>query len=461
MFTIKTKIIAASTAVVGLMFLVFGVFIYQQVKSANLEKVDVRLESLAQKMRDEMDEEFEKHEFPKIEKLQTIANDILPFSVFRLCDSSGATIYADSILLKSKLYSLKEIQSKKQIIEKIRIDHKRFRSLWHTVEIEERHEWMLQVATPMSGVEENLDQLELVLWTAIPFALLLSVVAVYVIVRRALKPLSVMIEVANRVSASNLNERLILPYQHDEVTMLGSALNRMIERIEAAFKSQKQFIADASHEIRTPITIIQSELEFADRSSMAEPARKSIHLALDELEHLRKLAGNLLLLARLEISGAIPHFRPVRLDELITDCVRKLSKMSVEKNVALQLHIENAIELLADEEMLCSAFLNLIENALKYTAANGRVTIELSTENEVVRIKIHDTGVGISPDDIQNVFKPFYRSDVSRATHGGSGLGLSIVQRIIELHKGTISVESVVNQGSTFNMTIPLKQAEK
>ena len=443
------------------MFLVFGVFIYQQVKSANLEKVDVRLESLAQKMRDEMDEEFEKHEFPKIEKLQTIANDILPFSVFRLCDSSGATIYADSILLKSKLYSLKEIQSKKQIIEKIRIDHKRFRSLWHTVEIEERHEWMLQVATPMSGVEENLDQLELVLWTAIPFALLLSVVAVYVIVRRALKPLSVMIEVANRVSASNLNERLILPYQHDEVTMLGSALNRMIERIEAAFKSQKQFIADASHEIRTPITIIQSELEFADRSSMAEPARKSIHLALDELEHLRKLAGNLLLLARLEISGAIPHFRPVRLDELITDCVRKLSKMSVEKNVALQLHIENAIELLADEEMLCSAFLNLIENALKYTAANGRVTIELSTENEVVRIKIHDTGVGISPDDIQNVFKPFYRSDVSRATHGGSGLGLSIVQRIIELHKGTISVESVVNQGSTFNMTIPLKQAEK
>jgi len=461
LFTIKTKIIAASTAVVGLMFLVFGVFIYQQVKSANLEKVDVRLESLAQKMRDEMDEEFEKHEFPKIEKLQTIANDILPFSVFRLCDSSGATIYADSILLKTKLYSLKEIQSKKQIIEKIRIDHKRFRSLWHTVEIEERHEWMLQVATPMSGVEENLDQLELVLWTAIPFALLLSVVAVYVIVRRALKPLSVMIEVANRVSASNLNERLILPYQHDEVTMLGSALNRMIERIEAAFKSQKQFIADASHEIRTPITIIQSELEFADRSSMAEPARKSIHLALDELEHLRKLAGNLLLLARLEISGAIPHFRPVRLDELITDCVRKLSKMSVEKNVALQLHIENAIELLADEEMLCSAFLNLIENALKYTAANGRVTIELSTENEVVRIKIHDTGVGISPDDIQNVFKPFYRSDVSRATHGGSGLGLSIVQRIIELHKGTISVESVVNQGSTFNMTIPLKQAEK
>ena len=461
MFTIKTKIIAASTAVVGLMFLVFGVFIYQQVKSANLEKVDVRLESLAQKMRDEIDEEFEKHEFPKIEKLQTIANDILPLSVFRLCDSSGATIYADSILLKSKLYSLKEIQSKKQIIEKIRIDHKRYRSLWHPVEIEERHEWMLQVATPMSGVEENLDQLELVLWTAIPFALLLSVVAVYVIVRRALKPLSAMIEVANRVSASNLNERLVLPHQHDEVAVLGSALNRMIGRIEAAFKSQKQFIADASHEIRTPITIIQSELEFADRSSMAEPARKSIHLALDELEHLRKLAGNLLLLARLEISDTIPHFRPVRLDELITDCVRKLSKLSLEKNVALQLHIENAIELLADEEMLRSALLNLIENALKYTAANGSVTIELSTENEVVRIEIHDTGVGISPDDIKNVFKPFYRSDVSRATHGGSGLGLSIVQRIIELHKGTISVESIVNQGSTFNMTIPLKQAEK
>jgi signal transduction histidine kinase len=461
MFTIKTKIIAAITIVVGLMFSVFGVFIYQQVKSANIEKVDVRLESLAQKMREEIDEEFEHREFPKVEKLQTIANEVLPLSVFRLCDTAGVTICADSILLKSKLYSLQEIHSKKQVIKKIRIDHKRYRSLWHPVEIEEHHEWMLQVATPMSGVEENLDQLELVLWTAIPFALLLSVVAVYVIVRRALKPLSKMIEVANRVSASNLNERLILPHNHDEVAVLGTALNRIIERIEAAFKSQKQFIADASHEIRTPITIIQSELEFADRSSLAEPARQSIHIALDELDHLRKLAGNLLLLAKLEISDTTPHFQLIRLDELIADCVRKLSKMSVDNNVALQLHIENAIELSADEEMLRSAFLNLIENAIKYTQANGIVSLGLRTENEVARIEIHDTGVGISSDDIQNIFKPFYRSDISRATHGGSGLGLSIVQRIIELHHGTISVESVVHQGSTFIMTIPFKQAGK
>jgi signal transduction histidine kinase len=459
MFTIKTKIIAAITVVVGCMFFVFGVFIYQQVKSANLEKVDVRLESLAQKIRDEIDEQFEKQEFPKVEKLQNIVTEILPLSVFRVCDSSGVTICGDSILLKAKLYSLKEIQSKKQFIEKIRIDHKRYRSLWHPVEIEDHHEWVLQAAAPLSGVEENLDQLELVLWTTIPFALIITALAVYVIVRRALNPLSTMITTANRVSASNLNERLMLPHNHDEVAVLGTALNRMIERLEAAFKNQKHFIADASHEIRTPLTIIQSELEFADRSSMANSAKQSIHIALDELDHLRQLAGNLLLLARLEISDTIPHFQLMRLDELIADCVRKLSRMSVEKNVALQLHIENAIELLADEEKLRSAFLNLIENAIKYTPADGNISIVLKTGIEVVRIEIHDTGVGISPDDIQNIFKPFYRSDTSRATHSGSGLGLSIVQRIIELHHGTISVESIVNQGSTFNITLPLKQS--
>ena len=461
MFTIKTKIVAAITIVVGLVFFVFGVFIYQQLKRANLEKVDIRLESLAQKIRAEIDEQFEKQEFPKVDKLQIIVNENLPLSVFRLCDSSGITLYADSVLLKEKLHSIKEIQTKKQFIEKIRIDHKRYRSIWHSMDIEDHRAWVLQVATPLSGVEENLDQLELVLWTTIPFALLLIVVAVYVIVRKALKPLSTMIETANSVSAANLNERVILPLKQDEVAMLGAALNLMMDRIESAFKSQKQFIADASHEIRTPLTIIQSELEFANRSSLADPAKQSIHIALDELDHLRKLAGDLLLLAKLEISGTIPRFQLVRLDELIADCVQKLSRMSVEKNVALELHIENVIELSADEEKLRRALLNLIENALKYTPAHGNVSMTLRIEKEVARIIIHDTGVGISSDDIQNIFKPFYRSDMSRATHGGSGLGLSIVQRIIDLHRGTISVESVVHHGSAFTITLPLKQPEK
>jgi heavy metal sensor kinase len=458
MFTIKLKIIIAITLVVGLVFFVFSVFIYQQVKSAHVDKVDVRLESLAQKIRNEIDEQFEKNEFPKCIKLQNIVQENLPLSVFRLCDSSGVTICADSVLLKTKVHSLNEIQAKKTLFERIRIDHTRFRSLWYPLEIEDRHEWVLQIATPLSGVEENLDQLELVLWTTIPFALLLSVLAVYVIVRRAFQPLSAMIEAANRISASNLNERLIIPHKHDEVAVLGKAMNRMIERIEAAFTSQKQFIADASHEIRTPLTIIQSELEFATRSSLAHAAKQSIHIAIDELDHLRKLAGDLLLLAKLEIPEAIPRFRMVRLDELLADCVQKLSRIAVEKKIELQLQIEDALELSADEEKLRSAFLNLIENALKYTPAGGTVTLTLKGNKEFVRMIVYDTGVGISPDDIHNIFKPFYRSETSRAEQSGSGLGLSIVQRIIELHHGTISVESVLNHGSTFSVTIPLRQ---
>jgi signal transduction histidine kinase len=282
---------------------------------------------------------------------------------------------------------------------------------------------------------------------------------VYLIVRRALKPLSTMIENANRISASNLNERLIVPQKRDEVSVLGNAINRMIGRIEAAFTNQKQFIADASHEIRTPLTIIQSELEFATRSPLADSARNSIQIALDELDHLRKLAGDLLLLAKMEISDAALRFNTIRLDELLAECVQKLTRTSVEKNVAVQLRIEQPVELSADEEKLRSALLNCIENAIKYTPANGTVTLALDSDSHAVRIVIADTGVGISPDDIGNIFKPFYRSDISRATHGGSGLGLSIVQRIIESHHGTISVKSVVNQGSTFTVTLPRTQS--
>jgi signal transduction histidine kinase len=134
--------------------------------------------------------------------------------------------------------------------------------------------------------------------------------------------------------------------------------------------------------------------------------------------------------------------------------------MSLEKKVTLQFQIDNAIELFADEEKLRSAVLNLIENAMKYTPANGIVSLMLQADKEIVRIIINDTGVGISPDDIQNIFRPFYRGSTSRATHSGSGLGLSIVQRIIELHHGTISVESTLKHGSTFMITLPMKQDE-
>ena len=457
MFTIKTKIILAISCVAGIVFISFGLFIYRQVKKANIEKIDVRLESLAQNLQDEIDEQYEKDKFPRISKFQKIVNEMLPMSVFRLCDSSGSIVYTDSLLLSEKVHSLKEVLTRKPYLEKIHINHTRYRSLWHQVEVEGHRNYILQVATPLSGIEENLDQLELILWTTIPFALIITALAVYVIVRKAFKPLSDIIETANRISASSLHERIILKHSRNEVAALGIAFNKMIGRIEEAFKSQKQFIADASHEIRTPITIVQSELEFANRSSLTDSAKESIQIALNELEHLRKLAGDLLLLAKLEFSDSNLNFQQVRLDELLADCMRKVSKAYAKKNIDIQLIVDQAVEFTGDEQKLRSAIRNLIENAIKYTAEGGKITLSLLKQKNEVHIIIQDTGVGIAPEDIPNIFKPFYCSATSRAAHDGSGLGLSIVQRIIELHHGTISVESEVNRGSTFRITFHLQ----
>ncbi|MFH0990366.1 MAG: HAMP domain-containing sensor histidine kinase [bacterium] len=460
MMTIKTKIILLVSLVVGLLFTGFGVFIYHQVHNANLDKIDARLVSLSQQMRDELDEQIEKKRFPDNADLKRLLSENLSKSCMRLYDSSGSIVYADS-MFRSETNTLEpKTVGAKPIVQTVKLHGHHYRSLIRTVEIEDNPRWLLQIAAPLSEVEANLNQLRILLWTTIPIALLLSAFLVNLIVRRAFRPLSAMIETANRVSASTLHERLMLPKGRDEVVLLGIALNRMVERLEAAFKSQKQFIVDASHELRTPLTIVQSELEFANRSLLPDAAKQSISIALDELDHLRKLANDLLMLVKLEVAGQVVECSAVRVDELITDCVQKISRIASEKQVALHLEIAEAVEMVGDEDKLRSAFMNVLENALKYTQGGGSVSVRLTTQKGSVVIALQDNGIGISPTDLPHIFKPFYRSAASRAQNAGSGLGLSIAQRIVELHGGTITVQSDGASGSTFTIQLPMARTE-
>jgi two-component system sensor histidine kinase BaeS len=295
-----------------------------------------------------------------------------------------------------------------------------------------------------------------ILWTAIPFVLLLTALATNIVVRRAFDPLTAVIATADRISVSTLNERVNIPRNQNEVAALGTSLNRMIERLEAGFKSQRQFIADASHELRTPLSIVQSELEFANRSQIPESAAKSLHLALDELDHLRKLAGDLLLLAKLDVPDFRLQRRAVRLDEILAECVQRMTRLSEERNVSMHLAIEEGLEISADDEKIRSAVLNLIENALNYTSTGGRVDISLAKEGTEAVVTVRDTGMGIAPSDLPHIFKPFYRSESSRTMHSGSGLGLSIVRRVVELHGGSITLQAHASPGSTFVLRLPL-----
>jgi signal transduction histidine kinase len=332
-----------------------------------------------------------------------------------------------------------------------------YRSLWLPVDVHDTVVYDVQLVTPMTEMEENLGRLQVLFFIVAPAALLLTALAAFFITRIAFKPITSMVHTTRSITAAKLDSRLSVPQAKDEIRELAETLNEMMERIDAAFRTQRQFVADASHEIRTPLTIIRSELEFAECNAGKPEAEKSLHIALEELERLSRLTDGLLLLTRIDSPGFSLKTRSVRLDELLIECVQNLQNAAVQRNVTLELHIDEAVEVPADRDRLKSVVLNLLDNALYYSPEGGIIHLSLTIpSNDAVQIIVEDSGPGIAPNDLPHIFKRFYRADTERACENGSGLGLAIAEQVIRLHNGQITVESTLGVGSKFIVELPL-----
>jgi hypothetical protein len=312
----------------------------------------------------------------------------------------------------------------------------------------------------MTEMETNLERLLFLFCIVAPAALFLTALAAFFITRIAFKSITSMVHTTRSITAAKLDSRLPVPQTKDEIRELAETLNEMMERIDAAFRTQRQFVADASHEIRTPLTIIRSELEFAERNAGKTEAEESLHIALEELERLSRLTDGLLLLTRLDSPGFSLKTRPIRLDELLIECVQNLKNATVQRSVAIELHIDNAVEVCADRDRLKSVVLNLLDNALHYSPEGGVVHMSITiTYDDVVHIIVEDSGPGIAPNDLPHIFKRFYRADTERARENGSGLELAIAEQVVRLHNGQITVESTVGVGSKFIVELPLQSS--
>jgi signal transduction histidine kinase len=462
MLTITTKIIFAYTVVFGLMISLFALMIYQDIKTAEITKLDALLESHADKLSTELEEDSDEPVFPDAASLHALRTEGLSEVRFGLLDRTGKQVISDSGF--SGNVAMNGNNALPGVPQKImlQIAGREYRCLVSPVEIKNQVPFVLQVAAPMSGVEASLLRLRFLFFTSIPVALLLTALTAYVITRIAFRPMMGMAETARLITAKNLHHRLSLPTARDEVRLLGETFNDMIDRIDIAFNSQKQFIADASHEIRTPLTVIYTELEYAEKRAEDQALKESIQISLSEIDRLARLADDLLLLAKLDASQLNLDLQPVRLDELLLECIQRLRNVAVKKQIDIRVDVQDAIEFLGDKDKLKSIFLNLLDNAVKYSNEHGVVTASLyfnNAQRENVVICIADQGFGIPVAEIPNIFKRFYRVDQSRNDTPGSGLGLAIVERLIELHGGNISVESREGKGSMFYVTLPMKMS--
>jgi heavy metal sensor kinase len=314
---------------------------------------------------------------------------------------------------------------------------------------------------PLSQSQTVIKQILLSLTIAIPIILLLSVAGGLFLADRALKPVTDMTQTAQQISAADLSQRLNQDLPDDEIGNLAQTFNDLLARLEAAFQRERQLTSDVSHELRTPLGMLKTQLSLA-RSRPREGA--ALLKMMDEMEgdvdRMTHLIEQMLTLARVEQYGLV-NFSSVDLAELLVDSVAKLQSQAQKQVIQLLLErpFQVNLELSGDSQRLAQLFTNLIENGLKYTPPGGQVKVSISRQWQEITVTISDTGIGIAPDHLPHLFDRFYRVDDARTREtGGFGLGLAIAQTIVQAHGGLLTVKSVVDQGTTFTISLPIKQ---
>lgn len=276
---------------------------------------------------------------------------------------------------------------------------------------------------------------------------------------RALAPVRAMVEAANRIEAENLAERLPEPRRNDELGQLARTFNQLLDRLQAAFQRERRFTADISHDLRTPLALIKSNIEVAlNRPRSAEELRMTLAEVNGQIDRLTGLLDAALMLARADSGQLRQHFVRLDLSELLTDLVETSATYAQEEcGQTLTCDIPPRLWVRGDRDYLTRLFLNLLDNAMQYTPAGGRICVTAAAVNEQIVVTVEDSGRGIPPEDVPHVFDRFYRADKAR-TAGKTdhvGLGLSIAQVIAHAHGGEITVASVLGQGSRFTVHLP------
>jgi heavy metal sensor kinase len=292
----------------------------------------------------------------------------------------------------------------------------------------------------------------------LPLALLCAGGGGWLLAQRALRPVDRMAEAARRIGAEHLDERLDTTGSGDELDRLATTLNEMLGRLDVAFRQIRQFSADASHELQTPLTILRGELEVALRAPRSpEEYGRVMASALEESERIARLVEGLLLLSRADAGVLRMERKPVDVAELVVEVVALTHVLAEARGVSLELKSVEPVIVQGDREHLRRLLLNLVDNAIKYTPVGGRVSLSLHHDDTWATLCVADTGIGLAPDEHERIFQRFYRAPAAMSqAEEGSGLGLCIARSIAQAHGGRIQVDSAPGRGSAFTVLLPL-----
>ena len=461
--SVRIRLTLWYACVLALTLVVFAFLLYKATSAVFYERQDESLRSTAKTVASAYREELEEQQSVERAGQVVLTELIFPERYVLVIDNEGHTIAssknASGIVVTVPPTTLKEARDQTFSVTTVG----GFRLAVVPLSAEKQIGFAT-VAEPVTVIDEGLRQLRRDFFAGVVVVLLLASFGGYFLARKSLEPVARMNRQTRRISVENLSSRLDITNPRDELGSLGTTINELLNRLEHSFKEQQRFIADASHELRTPLAVLRGETEVAlGKSRTMSEYQESLALIKEEAERLSRIVEDLFVLARQPLPGS-PAFlkQPLSLNDVVSDCARAAQVLANRKGVQLITQtVSEPVLLNGDEDLLKRMVLNLLDNAVKFTASGGQVSVILVRQNGQAQITVADTGVGIPEDAQPFVFDRFYRVDKARSRRsGGAGLGLSIVSWIVAIHEGKIAMDSVPGRGTKFIVQLPARLQE-
>jgi heavy metal sensor kinase len=442
--------------------LVICTFLYLGLRYRLLKEIDQFLLDETKEMERVLSREPKETDFLMRFEDEVMARKYYPF-FFQVLDKDGKPLYVSKDFREMGYVAddrvLSNARNGRETREEIHLPGRRrtFRIISTPVYRDGELADIIQLGTHLHFVRKNLSHFKNNILAAFPVMLVLGALGGWMLARRSLSPIGYVASKAQSITSENLSERLKVRGTDDEMDDLIRTINGMIARLESSFKRMAEFTADASHELKTPICAMRGEAEvLLSRERKTEEYQEGLAHFMEQFDHLNHMINDLILLSKFDATQVELKMAPLRLDLLIKDLCDLFQILAEQKKVALEMGTTEEVTVVGDKVRLQQLFTNLIDNAIKYTS-EGSIRVTVEKNQEVVLVKVSDTGVGIPKEEQEKIFKRFYRVDKSRSREtGGVGLGLSIAEWIAYAHHGRIEVESRPNQGSVFTVTLPL-----
>lgn len=483
----RTRIILLYTVVFSLSLIVFGFYLYQDFGRRLNKNIEDLLLSRADGVVDSIENFWEKEKIEasargmnleEIDKLESAefaamaqkwanvrSKDPLLFNiVVTVFDRNGNEVATSKTLARNiplPTDILESVLKGESRLDNLEVEMTQgrltpFRALIFPAMIDNKISYLVRVMTPLTSLQSTMSELRFILFLILPLAIILSGLSAWFLARVTLRPVRNIIDTARLISAENLKTRIALSEREDEIGLLAKTFNAMLDRLDETFTSQRQFIENFSHEIKTPLAIIKGELEVTLKKIRSVQEYKStLHSSLEEIDRIIKVVDDLLTLARLGAEDLSHSFKNFSLGDLAQEVVAEMDILARPKNLRIYFQRNSEPSVSGDKDKLKRVFINLLDNAVKFTPAGGKIEVLIEQESNLAKVQVADTGPGMTEDQLAHIFDRFYRGPKDNSLPG-SGLGLSIARSIVEAHKGKIVVNSSPGQGSVFTVYLPL-----